>query len=120
MKAKQRGVACIGCLVGAVIVIGLALGGVRIIKAYIQNSEIKHVLQTLAQDVELQSASENQVRIAYAKHASVADITALQPDDIQISNERGQLQLYADYSVEIPVAGNINIVLQFTPNSNKQ
>lgn len=117
MKAKERGVSCLGCLVATVIVVALALGGLRIIKAYMQNAEITHVLQAMAEDAELQSASENDIRIAFARRASVAEISAIQPDDVQVSRSSGVISLSAEYSVSIPVAGNISMVLNFNPHS---
>lgn len=120
MKAKERGIACLGCLIATVIVVGLAVGGVRIVKAYLENAEINHLLQSMAQDAELQEASENAIRIAFARRASVAEINAIQPDDVQVSRRSGLISLSAEYVVNIPVAGNLSITLNFNPHSSQQ
>jgi hypothetical protein len=44
----------------------------------------------------------------------ITDITA---DDIEISKDAGALTLSASYSVKIPVAGNMSLVLEFNPSS---
>ena len=120
MRKNERGIACLGCLVATVIVVGLALGGVRIVKAYIQNAELTHLLQSMAQDAELQGASENDIRIAFYRRASVAEVDAIQPDDVQVSRTSGVIRLSAEYAVIIPVAGNVSLTLNFTPHSGPQ
>lgn len=120
MRTRQRGIGCTLCMLATVVVVGLALGGIKMVKAYIQNVEIRHLLQNIAQDAELQSANENQIRMAFARRAEVGEIAVVQPDDVQLARTSGMLRLSADYDVEIPVAGNVSIVMHFHPNSDKQ
>jgi hypothetical protein len=119
MRNRQRGVACIGCLLGAVIVIGLAIGGLGMIKAFMKNMEIRTIFQSMAKDSELLNQSDTAIRLAFAKRATVAEIGAITPEEVMVRRDQGGLVLSADYTVNIPIAGNVSMQMHFTPSSDK-
>jgi len=97
------------------VLVGISL--MSLIPAYIQNQTIKTKFIEVAHDPELQSASEAAIRVAYRKRVTVSDITAIKPDDIEITKDEKGIILSASYSVKIPVVGNISLLLEFNPTS---
>ncbi|MBL0038059.1 MAG: hypothetical protein IPP36_04845 [Nitrosomonadales bacterium] len=47
---RQRGVSLSGLLVWSVLLILVAIGGMKIIPAYVQDAEIRSILSTIAND----------------------------------------------------------------------
>ncbi len=114
---RQRGLGFGGFLLGAFLLVIGSIFGFRLIPAYIQNSTINNTFKIIAHDPDMQKASIQEVRSSFSKRASVDDITAVKPDDIDIATDDGQLVLSASYSVSVPLVANASLVLDFKPSS---
>jgi len=65
----------------------------------------------------MQNATAHDILQSFDRHSGVDDITAIKSSDIVISSDGGRPVLSASYSVKIPVAGNISLLLEFNPSS---
>ncbi len=123
MKAsvwQQRGLTFGNFLLWAILLVIVAVGGMKVIPAYIQDREIRSTLYTIAHDPDLQNASANDIRQAFWKRATTMNnITVVSPDDINIQKGPGGLVLSVSYQVKIPLIGNASLVLEFDTNSTK-
>jgi len=120
MANKQRGVSFSGFLMVLVVLIFVAVGGMKILPAYIENNEIKGIFDTIAHDPEMQGAQVKDVRDAFYKRAMMNNIKAVNPADVEISKEGGRLSLSVSYAVKIPLIANATLLLEFnTSNSSK-
>jgi hypothetical protein len=121
MKAfsdRQRGVGFIGFITIAVGVILVAVLGMQLVPAYIHSAQITQILKTIAHDPAMQGATVREIKESYSKRAGINYITDITAEDIDIIKNEGQLILSTSYSVKIPVAGNITLVLDFNPSSS--
>ncbi len=115
---RQRGLSFGGFMLGALILVIGSITGFRLIPAYIDNTTIKNVFTIIAKDAGMQKASEQEIRNAFSRRASIDNITAVKPDEIEIAvDDDGQLLLSASYSVTVKLAGNVSIVMDFKPSS---
>lgn len=114
---RQHGLSFGGFILGAFMLVLLSLFGFRLIPTYIQNSTINNTFKVIAHDPEMQKASMQEIRNSFSKRASIDDITAIKPEDIEISAGDGQLELSASYSVTVPLVANASLVLDFKPSS---
>jgi hypothetical protein len=117
MPAAQRGLSFSGFLFGAVILVLVSVTGLKLIPAYMQNSQIDNLFTAIANDPEMQNASVRDIKMSFNKRASIDDIKAITADDIEIVKEDGRLVLSASYSVKIPLVANVSLFLDFTPTS---
>lgn len=117
MPAKQRGFSLSGFLFGVVILILVAIVGLKMIPAYMQNATIKNTFVVIANDPELQKASVRDIQLAFSKRADIDNITAIKVDEISISKDGGRLELSASYAVQIPLVANVSLYLEFEPSS---
>ncbi len=118
MPSKQRGLTFSGFLFGSVILILASITGLKLVPAYMQDATIRNVLVAIVNDPEMQQASPSDIRMAFSKRASIDDIKAVTAEDIAIAKDGGRLSLSASYSVNIPLAGNASLVLDFNPSSD--
>ena len=119
-KKQQHGLTISGFLLVAIVLIFVAVLAMRLIPAYIQDGEILDVFKAVAHDPDMRSASIRDVQIAYAKRASVNDITAIKLDDVQIDKNENGLTLSASYQVKLPLVANISLLLDFNPSSSSR
>lgn len=121
MKAaacRQRGIGFFGMIMIAAGLIFLTILGMKLIPAYIHSAQIAQIFKTIAHDPSMQGATINEIKESYRKRANINYITDITAEDIDISKGDGQLILSTSYSVKIPVAGNITLLLEFKPSSS--
>ncbi len=119
MANKQRGFSFSGFLVAIVIIMVAAIGGIKLIPAYMQDTKIKNIFDVITHDPEMRNAPVNAIRTSFAMRASIDAITVINEKDIEISKDNGGISLSASYSVKIPLGGNVSLVLEFNPSSSK-
>jgi hypothetical protein len=117
MPVQQRGMSFGGFIFGAFLLVICAIFGFRLIPAYIQDATITSTFNEISSDPSMQNATPHDIMQSFDRRSSVNDITAIKSSDIVISSDGGRPVLSASYSVRIPVAGNISLILEFNPSS---
>ena len=117
---RQRGVSLSGLLVWSVILIIAAIGGMKVIPAYVQDAEIKSILSTIVNDPEMQGAQSKDIRESFSKRAMMNNINVVTANDIEIVKDARGLSLSIRYQVKIPLVGNASLLLEFNPSSFKK
>lgn len=119
MPVKQRGVSFGGYVFGAFLLVVVSIYGFKFIPAYMEDAKIKNLFIAIAHDPDMQRASLHDIQVSFNKRASIDNITAVKGDDIDVSSDGGRLVLSASYSVKIPLGGNVSVLLDFKPTSEK-
>jgi len=119
MPAKQRGLSFFGFILGAFILVLVSITGLKLIPAYMESMKIKNLFTVIANDPEMQKASHRDIRMSFAKRASIDNVTAINPDDIEIASEGGRLELSTSYAVKVPMVANVSLYLEFDLASAK-
>lgn len=117
---RQRGVSLSGLLIWSVLLILAAIGGMKVIPAYVQDAEVKSILSTIANDPEMQGAQSKDIRESFSKRAMMNNINVVTANDIEIIKDARGLSLSVSYQVKIPLAGNASLLLEFNPSSFKK
>jgi len=113
MRQKQKGISLSGLLVWAVILILLAISGLKIAPAYIEFASIQKNLSAIVKDISTQSADLNQIRVLFSKRAQIDNIKSINAQDIKINKENGRIVLSANYTVRIPLVSNLSLTIDF-------
>ncbi len=119
MANKQRGVSLGGLLAVVVVLIVVALVGMKVVPAYIQDKTIKTKFAEVARDPELKNATVRDIQAAFSKRVTTSDITAIKAEDIDVTKDAGGITLSASYTVKVPLFGNASLLLEFNPSSSK-
>jgi len=117
MPVQQRGMSFGGFIFAAFLLVICAIFGFRLIPAYIQDATINSTFVEISRDPNMQNATPHDILESFDRHSSVDDITAIKSSDIVVSSDGGRPVLSASYTVKIPVAGNISLILEFNPSS---
>lgn len=117
MPVQQRGMSFGGFIFGAFLLVLFGITGLKLIPAYMQDAQIKNIFTTIAHDPDMQKAAPHDIQVSFSKRASIDNITAIKPEDIDISSDGGMPVLSANYSVKIPLAGNVSLYIEFNPSS---
>lgn len=116
---KQKGVSLLGFIIGAVIVLFVLLLGFKIGPAYMEYVSIKNQFKALANDPGLSAGSKRDVEGAFVTRATMENIRSIGPADLIVTREGDRLIISAEYSVRVPLFGNISACMDFNPSSEK-
>jgi hypothetical protein len=117
MPMQQRGITFGGFIFGAFLLVLFGITGLKLIPAYMQAAQIKNIFVTIAHDPDMQKATPHDIQASFDKRASIDAITAIKASDIDISSDGGMPVLSANYSVKVPLGGNVSFLLEFNPSS---
>ena len=114
---KQKGATLIGMLLVGIMIVFTAIVVMKIVPAYIEYFSIKKVFGAMAVDPAMKDATNDEVRLSYARRSGIDNITAVKPDDLDISRANGQLVVSAKYRVDKPLFGNLGVYMDFSAST---
>lgn len=116
MKKFQSGVSLSGLLMSAVVLALLALLGMKVGPEYMEYYQIIKTVKRIANDPSGQ-ASVADVRRAFENAATVDNITAVTPQDLQVTKDSGTLVISFGYERRVHLFHNVNLLLDFEGSS---
>jgi len=115
----QRGVSLNGLMIGGAVFAMVALVAMKTAPEYMEYGAAVKVLKATATDPSLKDASVAQVRNAFAKRAEIDSIKSVDPKELDITKEGGELVISFSYSRKVPLFYNVSLLLDFEGASNK-
>lgn len=116
---RQRGLSFSNLLLGAILLIFVAIFGMKIIPAYVENRTISQILDTIAHDPDMQGALPSDIQNSFYKRALINNITVISPEDIVVSRVPAGIVLSVKYNVKIGLVGNASLLLEFDTSSSR-
>lgn len=113
---EQRGVTLIGLVVICIIIVFVAIGGLKIAPAYIEYFKVKKAVVGVAQTTSRGTVLE--VRQAFDRRAAVDDIDVITSKNLEVTKEGNELVMSFSYEKRIPLFSNISVVIDFAASSN--
>jgi len=118
MKRTQSGVSLSGLLVAAVILALVALLGMKVLPELIEYFGIVKAVKRIASDPSSQD-SVAAVRRAFDSQATIDNIKAIKAQDLEITKNGGQLEISFAYQSQIPLFGNVSLLIDFQGSSSE-
>lgn len=117
MIRKQRGLGFAGVLSLLVLIIVVAIAGMKIVPAYIEYFTIKKAIAGMTQSGELRNASVAQVRQAFDRRTQIDDISSIGPSDLEITKDGTEVVVSFAYEKRIHLFNNISLLIDFSGSS---
>ena len=118
MLTQQRGLTMIGFLFVAVVLVAVAMLAMKVVPAYIEFFSVKKIIATMAQEADLRSKSNAEIRQDFDRRAGVAYVTVVKPEDLSIDRHGGVPVITADYAFRTKLVGNASLVIDFHASSD--
>lgn len=118
MQARQRGMSMIGFLFVAIVLVMLAIVGMKLVPAYIEFYSVKKIINTMGQESETKTKSNKDIRMDYAQRASINYVTVVKPEDLLISRRDGETVISAEYEFRTQLFGNLALIADFSASSD--
>lgn len=118
MNRKQSGVTLSGLLIAAVILAMLSLLGMKVAPEVMEYLSIKKAVKAVANDPG-SSKSVSDVRKAFDRYATIDNITAITPQDLDVTKDGGDLVVSFAYERRVPLFTNVSLLLYFEGSSKE-
>jgi hypothetical protein len=116
---RQKGVSIVAMISILVVLILVAVLGLKVGPVYMEFLQIKKALAGIAESGELRGGSVNDVRKAFDRRASVDNIEVITSQDLEISKDGGDLVITFSYPKKVKLFGNVSLLFEFEGSSKK-
>jgi Tfp pilus assembly protein PilE len=113
---NQRGITLIGILVTAIVIVIVAILGLKVAPAYIEYLTAKKAIVAIAQANS--KATVGEVRYAFQLRSAIDNIDVIGPKDLEVTKEGNDIVISFAYPKRIALFGNISLVIDFAASSN--
>ncbi len=113
---NQRGITLPGMAVICIIIVFVAIGGLKIAPAYIEYFTVKKAIVGVAQTTGKGTVAE--VRQGFDRRAQIDDIEVISGKDLEITKEGNDIVISFSYPKRISLFGNVSVVIDFAASSN--
>ncbi|HHM05176.1 MAG TPA: DUF4845 domain-containing protein [Gammaproteobacteria bacterium] len=115
-RHRQAGMTYIGMLIIFLVVAFFGIVLVKVGPLYLENFKVKSVLQSLQDDEESMGLSARELKKRILRRFDIDDIDSVDGKAITIDQQRGKTVVTVDYSAQVPLFWNIDVVVHFPGN----
>ena len=116
---KQQGVSLSGLLMWSVILILVAIVGMKLIPAFVEYAAVKKNLVAIMSDSGLRDGPLAEMRKSFDKRSVIDDIKVVKGSDIELNKDGGTPVLSVAYAVKTPLVANVFLYIEFNARSGK-
>jgi len=114
---NERGITLLGMLLVGIVIVILAIGGLKIAPAYIEYVTVKKAIVEIAQTEGRGTVGD--IRAAFDRHAAIDNIDVIQAKDLDISKEGNEVVISFAYTKKVPLFANVSLLIDFAASSSK-
>ena len=116
MRNRQSGVSLFGLLAVSVVLVAVALVGMKLVPSYLEFMAVKKVIKSVAEE-KGGASSAAEIRRSFELRASVDAIESVKSSDLEITKDGTGVVVSTHYRKEIPLFGNAGIYIDFVAAS---
>ena len=113
---NQRGITLIGMVVTAIVIVIVAVLGLKVAPAYIEYLTARKAIVAIARGNS--NATVGEVRYAFQLRSAIDNIDVIGPKDLEVTKEGNDIVISFAYPKRIALFGNISLVIDFAASSN--
>ena len=115
MRNRQLGLSLGGLIFGSVVLIFVALLGLKVGPKYMEYFTIKDAITAIANSGE---SSPAEIRKSFDLRQAIDNMPSVKPSDLVISTESGRVVISVTYRKEIPLFANVGLYIDFQASSS--
>ncbi len=116
---QQRGLTLVSMLLVCVLLIMVALVGIKVAPDVIEYNAVLKSVKATVQDPAARGAGVAEIRRAFDKRKSIDNVTAVTGADLDISKEGNEVVITFAYTKKIPLYGPVSLAIDFEGNSSQ-
>jgi hypothetical protein len=85
----------------------------KLMPSYIEYTSVRKIFAAMEKNGET-NGTPNEIRRAYDRRNAIEDVKNVQGRDLEVRNQGGETIVSADWSVKVPLVGNISACIDFS------
>ena len=114
MRKQQRGLSLSGLIVGAILLVLVAVLAMKVAPPYLEFFAAKKLITVIANEGR---TSVDDIRKSFDLKSGIDDVTTVKSTDLEITKDGNEVVISFAYRKEIPLFGNAGIYLDFAADS---
>lgn len=115
---RQAGISLMGLISILIVIMVVALFGMKIIPSYMEFRSMKNAIQAIAR--EKQGASPADVRRAFENRAAIDDYSSVNAKDLDISKQGNETVIAFAYRKEVPLFTGVALCIDYAARTGGQ
>jgi len=116
---KQRGLGMLGIMFVCVVIIVGAIGGMKVVPAYLEYYNIKKAVKSIVQSGQAAKGTPAEIREAFERRRAIDDFESVTGKDLDITKQGGDVVISFSYPRKIPLFANVNLLIEFASSSGQ-
>src|SRR5690606_16463721 len=116
-KGRQQGVSLMGLIFVLIVLTFVALFLMKVIPSYMEYSAAKKAIDEIARDPNVNSPGL--VRKAFGVRATIDDINAVKPTDLEITKDGNRMVISFAYRKEVPLFTNVGLYIDYVATTEQ-
>ena len=116
---QQRGLTLISMVVVCVLLIFVALVGIKVAPQVIEFVAVTKSVKATAMDPASRTATVAAIRESFNKRKSIDNVTAIDGSDLDVTKEGNEVVITFAYTKKIPLYGPVSLAIDFEGSSAK-
>jgi hypothetical protein len=113
MRNGERGVSLLGLIMLLVVLVVVALFGMKLIPSFLEFRTAKAAIEIVARSAQ----NPQEARRAFENRAAIDDINSVRPQDLEITREGNRLVIAFAYRKEVTLFGPVGLYIDYSANS---
>lgn len=113
MRKAQAGISITGLVATLVLVIVVALFGMKVLPSFMEYRTAKSTIEAVART----GSTAAEVRRAFENRATIDDINSVKPADLEITKEGNRMIVAFAYRKEIPLFGGVGLYIDYAADT---
>jgi hypothetical protein len=110
---RQRGMGLLAMLIIAIMVGFFVMSAIRILPGYLEYMSVRDIVLRVAGEYNREQDTFSDLRRKLADYFNTNQIKSLDPKDIEISREEGDVIINANYEQRIPLVWRIDAIVKY-------
>ena len=111
---NQSGVTLLGLLMICIVLVVVAVGGLKVVPAYIEYFNIKKAVTGIVQSGEARKGTPADIRAAFERRRAIDDFESVTGKDLEITKEGNNVAISFSYPRRIPLFANVSLLIDFS------
>jgi uncharacterized protein DUF4845 len=116
---QQRGMGMFGILIVCIVLIVGAVGGMKVVPAYLEYYNIKKAVKSIVQSGQAAKGTPAEIREAFERRRAIDDFESVTGKDLEITKQGGDVVISFSYPRKIQLFANVNLLIEFAGSSNQ-
>ena len=114
MRNQQLGLSLTALIMGAIILILVAVLGMKTLPSYLEFFSAKKLIAQIANE---RPATPADARRSFELKSAIDDVRSIDAKDLEITKEGGEVIISFAYRKEVPLFGNVGLYMEFAADS---